>query len=301
MIAIDLGSNTIRFIKYDCDTKTYGESYEAIVKTADGLSTSHKINKQAVDRIIQAIKDAQKKLDFKHNAVFAVATAAMRLASNSSDVLSEIFDKTGIKFDVISGTDEARYTIYAVKKRLSSLHVDSNTFVLVDIGGGSTEITFVNKESITTKSFDIGIVTLTQQTKSNKVLDQVLDNVLKDVKIFVKSYYNNHTKPEVFIQTAGTPTTLAAYLQGMDYSTYDPTMINGFVLQQDVLDSVKERLLGMDQETRAKYVGKGREDLIITGIDIINKIYGILGFTKALVIDDSLREGLSLYYCDNLT
>lgn len=301
MIAVDLGSNTIRFVEFDCYTKKFGNSFEAIVKTADGLSSCKNINDQAVGRIIQAVQDAKKRLDFNHNDVFAVATAALRMAKNSADVLSVLKDKTGIRFTVISGDDEAKYTVYAVKKRVESLHVNSKSFVLVDIGGGSTEITFVKNDKITTKSFNIGIVTLTQQAKIDKDLDRLLDNVLEDVKKFVKDYYDTHTKPELFIQTAGTPTTLAAYLQGMQYETYNPVLINGFVLKQDVLEGVKKELLAMGKETRAKYVGTGREDLIITGIDIVNRMYDILGFTQALVVDDSLREGVAFYYCDKLS
>ncbi len=300
MIAIDLGSNTIRFVEYNCDMKTWGESYEAIVKTADGLYDANEIKEQAIERIINAIRHAKNKLDFQNNQILAVATAAMRLADNAADALAKIKAQTGISFDIISGDDEAKYTAYAVQKRLNVLHVKIKTFVLVDIGGGSTEITFVNNNNIATKSFNIGIVTLTQQASNNGRLDNLLDKVLKDVKLFIQAYYQNNVRPELFVQTAGTPTTLAAYLQGMRYDTYNPAKINGFILKQNVLKQVKKELLDMDKQTRAKYVGTGREDLIITGIDIVNQIYDILGFKDAIVIDDSLREGLAFYYCDKL-
>lgn len=300
MIAIDLGSNTIRFVEYDCNTKTWGNSYEAIVKTADGLSCTNKIKDEAIERIINAIKHAKEKLDFQNNQVFAVATAAMRLADNAADALAKIKSQTGISFDIISGGDEAKYTVYAVQKRLNALHIKTKTFVLVDIGGGSTEITFIDNNNITTDSFNVGIVTLTQQAANSGGLGNLLDNVLKDIKLFVQTYYKKNAQPELFVQTAGTPTTLAAYLQGMRYDTYNPAKINGFILKQNVLKQTKKELLAMDKQIRAKYVGIGREDLIITGIDIVNQIYDILGFKDAIVIDDSLREGLAFYYCDKL-
>ena len=300
MIAIDLGSNTIRFVEYNCSTKTWGDSYEAIVKTADRLFCTNEIKEQAIERIINAIKHAKNKLDFQNNQVLAVATAAMRLADNAADALAKIKVQTGISFNIISGSDEAKYTVYAVQKRLNALHVKIKTFVLVDIGGGSTEITFVNNNNITTNSFNVGMVTLTQQAAGNDRLGNVLDSVLKDIKLFIRAYYQNNVRPELFVQTAGTPTTLAAYLQGMGYDTYNPAKINGFILKQNVLKQVKKELLAMDKQTRAKYVGTGREDLIITGIDIVNQIYDILGFKDAIVIDDSLREGLAFYYCDKL-
>jgi exopolyphosphatase / guanosine-5'-triphosphate,3'-diphosphate pyrophosphatase len=298
MIAIDLGSNTLRCVQYDCLKQRFGDSFEAVVKTADGLHTTHFINEEAVQRIIAALQDAKRTLDFTANEVFAVTTAAMRLAHNSTDVIEQIYTETGVKFDIISGYDEAKLTILAVSKRLEILQMNATSFVLVDIGGGSTEITFYEKSQITTASFDIGIVTLTQMLQKIEDIEDTLDTLCQDIVGYVDGYYAKHPKPDIFIQTAGTPTTMAAYLQGMKYATYDASKINGYRLHLKECDKVMNELLDMDWQTRSSYVGTGREDLIITGIAIVKRIYKILGFTDSIVIDDSLREGVAFWACE---
>lgn len=300
MIAIDLGSNTLRCITYDCDTKEWGDEYEAIVKTAENLHVSKSINEDAVQRVIKAIKAAQDKLDFRSNDVSAVTTEAMRQALNSDAVLDKIFKETGLKFEIISGDKEARYTTKAVKNRLDILELPSLSFALIDIGGGSTEIIFYDNGEITSKSFNIGIVTLTDMSKNTRDIEANLDKLLVPVKEYINSYYISHKQPDVFVQTAGTPTTIAAYLQGMNYRTYDSAKINGFRLSVDACTNVMEELLKMDDEKRSFYVGVGREDLIISGIIIVKKLYEVLGYESSIVIDDGLREGIALSYCQKV-
>ncbi len=300
MIAIDLGSNSLNCIEYDCAKKKWGKSFEAIVKTADNLVNTKQINKQAIIRVVSALMQAKKKLDFKNQKIIAITTAAMRLAKNADEVLGIIYEQTGIKFQVISGFDEAQYTIFAVKKRLDSLHVTPSSFVLVDIGGGSIEITFYNHDKIITKSFNLGIVTLTQMIKNFDEMEVLLEALTLDIKKYIDDYYMTCKKPEIFIQTAGTPTTIAAFLQGMSYANYDNSKINGYKLDVALYDEVMQKLLNMDIKTRSYYVGVGREDLIISGIIIVKKIFTLLDFTSSIVIDDSLREGLAFSYCEQL-
>ena len=142
MIAIDLGSNTLRVTKLDCQSGNFIANFEKIVKTADMLKSTGVIHHEAVDRVIYAIKEAKKKIDFSAGSVKAVTTEALRRAENSTAVLERIEKETGVDFRVIDGEEEARLTLLAVKYRLSKLHFASKSFVLVDIGGGSTELDF---------------------------------------------------------------------------------------------------------------------------------------------------------------
>jgi exopolyphosphatase / guanosine-5'-triphosphate,3'-diphosphate pyrophosphatase len=303
MIAIDLGSNTLRCVEYDCTLQKAINSFEAVVKTADGVHENRFINAGAVARVVRALQDAKKKLDFQKNEVYAVTTAAMRMAQNADEVLEKIFHSTGIRFKIISGKVEAELTILAVKKRLERSGFDADSFVLVDIGGGSTEITFCEKEKLTTQSFDVGIVTITQSCSTKGELEALLNTYLQPIKTYIDSYYETHQKPSLFVQTAGTPTTMAAFLQGMNSQTYEPSKINGYELQGQSCDTVMEKLLAMSKKQRAFYVGAGREDLILSGIAIVKRVFALLGFSSSIVIDDSLREGLAYAFCErqNLT
>jgi len=123
---------------------------------------------------------------------------------------------------------------------------------------------------------------------------------MQDLKIFIDDYYKVSKKPDIFVSTAGTPTTVAAMKLGMNYKTYDVERINGVFLQKEDLKEQMERLLSLDKKLREELVGVGREDLIVAGILIFEKLYDLLGFDKAYVIDDGLREGVAIAECKKI-
>ena len=296
MIAIDLGSNTLRLLAYDCQTDKKVATYEKVVKTADGLATHGFVNDEALKRVIAALKDAQKKMDFS-GEMRAVTTEALRRASNASDVLRQIKKETGVVFEIISGEEEARLTLLAVKKRLQKLHYASQSFVLIDIGGGSTELIFHYKDETISRSFPVGIVTIAQSYKTLENIEEALPQQMLDMQMFCEKIYAQKGKPDSFVATAGTPTTVAAMKLGLNYETYDATKINGTVLQKEELDVYLKKLLSMPFEKREKAVGTGRSDLIAAGILIYKQLYTILEFQNGVVIDDGLREGVALEGC----
>jgi exopolyphosphatase / guanosine-5'-triphosphate,3'-diphosphate pyrophosphatase len=297
VIAIDLGSNSFRAIEYDCKTKEFKREYEKFVQLALGLSQSQNILDEAVWRVVDAINEAKEILDFKNHKVVAVTTAAMRMAKNSSLVIKKIADETDVEFKIIDSVQEANYTLSAVLSRLKLLKYEFNTFVMIDIGGGSTEFVFYINGDVITKSFPIGIVTLTQKALSYKTFSDLLDSEMRDVREFILDIYKKHGKPSLFISTSGTPTTIASYIQNMDYKSYDKSKISGFELNIDQIQSVKNEFKKFSKDDLIRYVGSGREDFIFNGIEIFSSIYEILGFEKSVVIDDSLREGLAIDWC----
>ena len=297
MIAIDLGSNTLRVLEYDCKTSKQLAVYEKVVKTADGLAEFGTINDGAIDRIISAIKEAQEKIDFSSQPIKAVTTEAVRRASNAETVLNQIKKETGITFEIISGEKEARLTLSAVKNRLTKLHYASDTFVLVDIGGGSTEIIFHYETETVSKSFPIGIVTIAQTYENLENIDKALPREMFDMQMFCAEMVATKGKPSSFVATAGTPTTVAAMKLGFNYETYDAAKINGTSLQKEELDFYLKKLLDMPFEEREIAVGTGRSDLIAAGILIYKQLYTLLEFENCVVIDDGLREGVALEMC----
>lgn len=287
MIACDLGSNTIRFVEIDCKTRERIKEFEKIVKTAEILSSKGIISTSAIERIISAINEAKDIFDFS-KGIYAVATEAIRKAKNGKNVIEQIFKQTGLKIEIISGDRELFYTNYAVKKICK---VDD--YILVDIGGGSTEVSFVNKDKIVGKSFELGIVTIVEKYGLENLYKEI-DNKSYEIKEFFKNYHI----PKNFIATAGTPTTIAAYIKKMDYNNYNYKEINNTILTKKEILRVKEELLKMDTDERVKWVGVGREDLIIAGIDIFLSLLELFDFESCVVVDEGLREGVALYRCD---
>ena len=300
MIAIDLGSNSFRCIEYNCERKRFGRNFERIVKTADKMHETGFISDSAVERVVSALQEADSILDLQSNIVKAVTTQAMRTASNSGDVLTKIKEQSGVEFQIIDADKEAYYTLIAVEARLKALAIESSHFVLIDVGGGSTEIIFYKDGKMESRSFPIGIVTTAQICDEDRDIHTYLEEQFQELVTYVKAYYRAVCKPVSFVATAGTPTTMAAYLLGMNYQDYDVDRVNGYRLTLDGTQKSLDDLIAMSEERRAEIVGVGRESLISAGIVIVQKLYDVLGFDEAVVIDDGVREGVAIDHCRNL-
>ena len=297
MIAIDLGSNSLRFIEYDCRSKKFVQEYEAIVKTAELLHSEGIIAPSAVQRILKAFGEAFKRFDFNAHECVAVTTEAMRQASNAKEVLDEIEEKTLVRFEIIGAHKEAQLTLLAVDKRLENLGF-RGSFLLIDIGGGSTEIIFKKGNLFESKSFPIGIVTMASKYPIKEKLKANIAQELVDIKKYVHSYYEKENKPDFFVATAGTPTTIASFLQGMTYDSYDKNRINGSTLNRFDCQNALSELLALSFDERARFVGVGREDLIISGVLIYEAFFELFDYENSVIIDDGLREGLAISSCE---
>jgi exopolyphosphatase/guanosine-5'-triphosphate,3'-diphosphate pyrophosphatase len=296
MVAIDLGSNTLRVVEYDCTSKTILNSYEKIVKTADELVKTGKISEESVERIINAIKEAQEKINF--NNVQAVTTEALRKATNSKEVLNKIKNETGVEFKIIEAEEEAYYTTFATSVCLNQHNIQYKNMFLADIGGGSTELILSNKKEVISESFPIGIVTTSQRYKSIEALEYGIRQDTKPFKDFI-SFIKQTYRPDIFVASSGTPTTIAALKIGLDYKTYDGEKVNGVELTIKDLDEWMDKLLKMEMKQKEKLVGIGRGDLIVSGIMIFKEIFRLSGFEKCIVCDMGVREGVAFDYCKN--
>ena len=298
MIAIDLGSNTFRCIEYDCAAKRWGREFERIVRTADGMHRTGIISDAAVERVIRAAQEAREYFDFASQEVVAVTTAAMRMANNAEAALERIEREGGIRFRVIDDATEASCTTRAVRNRLELLELPAEDFVLIDIGGGSTEVIFCRSGRFESRSFPVGIVTIAQRCEGPESVRRALKEALAPVEVYAWEHYAAFGKPKTFVATAGTPTTIAAFLQGMTYETYDAQKINGTMLTLPQCGEALERLMRLDDAERAVYVGVGKETLIVAGVVIVEAFYELLDFEEAVIVDDGLREGVALAYCE---
>jgi len=296
VIAIDLGSNTIRIVKWDCRENKKIAEFEKIIKTADKLVETKRISEDAVKRIIDAINEAREKIEFD-DKVKAIATEALRIAKNKDEVIKKIKEATGIEFEVISPEQEATYTAIAVENCLEKCRYEAKSFLLVDIGGGSTEIILKHKENIVSESFRLGIVTLTQKYKTPEAIKIAIKKKSKFIKEFIDFVFNAYKKPKIFSASSGTPTSIAALKKGMTYNTYDPEKVNGTIITPEDLDYWLDKLMKMEMKKREELVGVGRGDLIVSGIYIFKEIFKITKYDKCIVCDDGVREGVAISEC----
>lgn len=272
---IDLGSNSFRVLIYDCKNSKIVDEYNEVVGMADGLNTTGLISNEAQQRVIKALRKSIQKLNYLPEDAICVTTAAMRMAKNNKEVLAYFKKEIGVDFKIIDGAEEARLTLLAVKYALKREKINSSNFVLLDIGGGSTEIIVNNEDKFYSKSFNFGIVTLTQKYLSKNDLLKQLSEYKSEINNFLSSLnfdLNNYT----FVATAGTPTTIAAVKLGQDFFHYDKNKVNGTIVNLDDLKDCLKIFENSDEATITKLVGKGRVEFIEVGIYIYRAIFEVL-------------------------
>ncbi|MCG3658466.1 Ppx/GppA phosphatase family protein [Aliarcobacter butzleri] len=298
IVTIDLGSNSFRVLKYDYKNHKIISEFNEVVGMADGLVETLNISKDAMIRVINAINKASQDLNFDPKDAVCVTTAAMRKALNNKEVLSFFEEKTGAKFSIIDANEEARLTLLAVKYALKREKINSENFVLLDIGGGSTEIVVNTDQKYEAKSFDFGIVTMTQ--KSIKKED--LEKDLNDRKIQIKEFLTSlriDLKDYSFVATAGTPTTIAAIKLGQDYFSYDRNIVNGTKVNLNDLEDSLKIFKSHSKDELTKLVGQGRVEFMEVGTYIYKMVFEVLQKDESIVLDDGLREGVAINYALN--
>ncbi|MCG3694207.1 Ppx/GppA phosphatase family protein [Aliarcobacter butzleri] len=298
IVTIDLGSNSFRVLKYDYKNHKIISEFNEVVGMADGLVETLNISKDAMIRVINAINKASQDLNFDPKDAVCVTTAAMRKALNNKEVLSFFEEKSGAKFSIIDANEEARLTLLAVKYALKREEINSENFVLLDIGGGSTEIVVNTAQNYEAKSFDFGIVTMTQ--KSIKKED--LEKDLNDRKIQIKEFLTSlkiDLKDYSFVATAGTPTTIAAIKLGQDYFSYDRNIVNGTKVNLNDLEDSLKIFKSHSKDELTKLVGQGRVEFMEVGTYIYKMVFEVLQKDESIVLDDGLREGVAINYALN--
>ena len=295
IVSVDLGSNSFRVLKYDYINHKIISEYNEVVGMADGLIDTGLISFEAQQRVVNAILHSVQIINYDPKNAVCVTTAAMRKASNNKEVLKYFKDKTGITFEIIDGNEEARLTLLAVKYALKREKINSSKFILLDIGGGSTEIIVNTNDNYSAHSFDFGIVTMTQKYLKYHDLHNDLDSRKKDIKEFLDSL-NLDLSDYSFVATAGTPTTIAAIKLDQDFFSYDRNIVNGAIVDLNDLEYCLNIFKNSSKEEIARLVGRGRVEFIEVGIFIYKAIFEVLNKKESIVLDDGLREGVAINY-----
>ena len=294
IVTIDLGSNSFRVLLYDGLNHKIIDEYQEVVGMADGLIETQNISIQAQKRVIKAVQNSILKLKYNPKDAICVTTAAMRLAKNSDLVLKRFKEECDLDFVIIDGEEEARLTLLAIKYALKREKINSSKFILIDIGGGSTELIFNNEDEYFSKSFDLGIVTLAQKSANMKELLTILESKKIEIKSFINSL-NINFDDYTFVATAGTPTTIAAVKLGLSFKTYDRDIVNGTNISLDDIDKFFTLFQSLNDSEVLELVGAGRVDYIQSGVQIYRLFYELLNKKSSIVFDDGLREGVAIW------
>jgi len=297
--SIDIGTNTVRLLILE--TKPDGSLHEvgqvrAITRLGKGMDTEKKLLGDRMDETISVLtkfRDECRK--FEPLTIRAVATSAVREASNQKDFVSRAKKEAGLEIKVISWEEEADLTVQGVLWKLPNIEKDILVF---DIGGGSTEFLLArDRKIVSAVGTQLGTVRLTEKFISNHPIDvneyKALETHFRRELKVVKEKLSDFP-PEVLVGTAGTVTTLAA-IDG-DIYPYDPEKIHGrsltFKRVEELLEDLKNKSLAERSAMRA--IEKGREDLIIAGGALVLEIMRVFECNLLTVSEHGLREGLVL-------
>jgi len=291
---VDIGSNSFRLIIADVeDNKLLKIVHEerTITRLAEGLIETGRLKKENIDKSVEVLSYFRKKIDeFGINKYKFIATSAVREAENASIFLDKLAEK-GININVIDGKYEGVLTFHGVN---AAIDISGENVLIFDIGGGSTELIFVENGKVkTVESTELGVVKLSNLYDFNGIVDEVtISKVENHVKKVLDNFYFSKEVVQKAVATAGTATTLAAIDMGL--ANYDYKKVNGYTIDISKIKSILKELAGMPVEKRRLITGleKGREDLIIGGIIIMLSVLNIVGISKTTISDFGVREGI---------
>ncbi|MFJ7492955.1 MULTISPECIES: Ppx/GppA phosphatase family protein [unclassified Streptomyces] len=303
--AIDCGTNSIRLLVADADPST-GELVELdrrmeIVRLGQGVDRTGRLAPEALERTFAACRQYAEVIK-EHGAqkIRFVATSASRDAENRDEFVRGVLDILGVEPEVISGDQEAEFSFTGATKELAGRDHLAKPYLVVDIGGGSTEFVVGDDHVRAARSVDIGCVRMTERhlvhdgvvsdpptpgqiTAIRADIDAALDLAEESVPL---------TGAATLVGLAGTVTTVAAIALGLD--VYDSEAIHHSRISLDQVQEITGRLLASTHAERAAIgaMHPGRVDVITSGALILLAVMKRAGAQEIVVSEHDILDGI---------
>ncbi|AGT08986.1 Ppx/GppA phosphatase family protein [Paracoccus aminophilus] len=322
--ALDLGTNSCRMLI----ARPRGNQFQVVdsfskpVQLGHGLEASGRLSRSSMARTVHALQVCRRKLDIhKVTRMRLVATEACRRARNSRDFMRMIRRETGLPIEVIGAEEEARLAVISCAPLVSQR---TEQLLVVDIGGGSTELVWIDLEDVELAerpraimrladgfrdpvpggarvvdwiSVPLGVATLRDQfedVEDDQGRFALMSWHFEEMLQSFAPYVNAGAPEEGFqiIGTSGTVTTVAASHLGL--KRYDRTKVDGLTMTSTQIDRVIRDYLMLGPEGRRTdpRIGRERHALIMSGAAILQTLMRIWPTTRLSVADRGLREGL---------
>jgi exopolyphosphatase/guanosine-5'-triphosphate,3'-diphosphate pyrophosphatase len=323
--ALDLGTNSCRMLIAQPKGSQFHvvDSFTKSVQLGQGLESTGKLSRTSMNRTISAMRVCKQKLDrhgVKHMRL--VATEACRRAKNGANFVAQVSRETGLQLEIIKPEEEARLAVISCAPLVST---KTEQLLVVDIGGGSTELVWIDLTKVPKRERPHAIMRLHAGFKSDpgpfaaaKVVDWIsvplgvatlrdqFVDVEDDAARFALMSWFFEESLEAFapyaaaqaregfqiIGTSGTVTTVAASHLGL--KRYDRKKVDGLRMTSDQIDKVIRSYLSLGPHGRRvdPRIGKDRQALIMSGAAILQALMRLWPTDRLSVADRGLREGL---------
>lgn len=317
--AIDLGTNNCRLLvaRPDGDGFRVIDAFSRIVRLGEGLAANRRLSDPAIERTIEALQICAGKL--RRNRVTrlrAVATEACRRAANGSEFVARAMAESGIALEIIDAEEEAQLALIGCAPLYDPPVGGEGYALLFDIGGGSTQVTWLRLDSprggaghphcsvLGFVSLPCGVVTLSERFGAVEDAD---GNACRDTYDAVCNYVGDLLAPferahgiarhvaagrVQMVGTSGTVTTLTSVL--LELPRYDRAQVDGRALTFADLERGLDRLLALDRAGRVRHpcIGPQRADLVLAGCAVLDAICAAWPVGALTVADRGLREGI---------
>jgi len=317
--AIDLGTNNCRLLvaRPDDDGFRVIDAFSRIVRLGEGLVANNRLSDPAMLRTIDALRICASKIRRNRSTrVRAVATEACRRADNGVDFVARAFQESGIDLEIIETGEEARLALTGCAPLYDSPDDDESYALLFDIGGGSTQVTWLHLGEpaggrahpectvLGYVSLPCGVVTLSEkfgavENEAGFVDLDAYKTVCDHVSELLEPFEREHgiaahvaAGRVQMVGTSGPVTTLTGVL--LDLPRYDRSRVDGRALTFAELDKGRNQLMELDRTGRAAHpcIGPQRADLVIAGCAVLHAICDAWSVGGLKVADRGLREGI---------
>ncbi len=293
--AVDCGTNSTRLLVSEGGTRTLDRRMR-ITRLGEGVDATGRLSPEAVERTLAVLRDYRQVMDRSGvERVRMTATSAARDAENRDEFLSAAEAVVGVRPELLTGEEEGRLSFLGATAELDTAE---GPFLVVDIGGGSTELVMGTSEAEGVTSVDLGCVRLTEKfLHHDPPTAEELSQAISVVHAYLEEV--EREMPAVkeaarLVGLAGTITTVAAVEIGLP--EYDADRIHHFVLTRAAAEDVFRTLATEALADRVHNPGleEARADVIVGGTAILVTIMRHFGFGKCLVSEADLLDGLVL-------
>ncbi|MFJ9040496.1 exopolyphosphatase [Streptomyces sp. NPDC102406] len=305
--AIDCGTNSIRLLVADAHPDT-GELRDldrrmTIVRLGQGVDRTGRLAPEALERTFAACREYAAVIK-EHGAerVRFVATSASRDASNRDDFVRGVLDILGVEPEVITGDQEAAFSFTGATKELTGRADLDKPYLVVDIGGGSTEFVVGDEAVRAAHSVDIGCVRMTERhlvAADGTVTDPPAPEQVEAVREDIVAALDRVTElvplgeARTLVGLAGSVTTVAALALGLD--AYDSAAIHHARIPYEKVAELTDWLLTSTHDQRALHpvIHPGRVDVIASGALVLRLIMERTGAREVVVSEHDILDGIA--------